>query len=73
MDMGRSEAVDRDRRLRLANSSPDVKALFNAPSYIYKLEEDGGPEASILEPGMEYWPPMPPIVSSSLYYDILVR
>ena len=24
-----------ERRLRLANSSPDMKALFNAPAYIY--------------------------------------
>ena len=54
--MGRSEVVDRDRRLRLANSSPDVKALFNAPSYIYDLEDP------MPEPTIEYWTPMPPIV-----------
>ncbi|EDR15449.1 uncharacterized protein LACBIDRAFT_141174, partial [Laccaria bicolor S238N-H82] len=31
MDMGRSDLIG-DRRLRLANSSPDVKALFNSPA-----------------------------------------
>jgi hypothetical protein len=63
MDMGRSDAVDRDRRLRLANSSPDVKALFNAPAYIYNLDEHGDPETTFMpEPAIEYWTPMPPIV-----------
>lgn len=28
-----------DRRIRLASSTPDVKALFNNPSYVYKLPE----------------------------------
>lgn len=39
MDMGRANLnLFSDRRLRLANSSPDVKALFNNPAYIYNLE-----------------------------------
>lgn len=56
-----------DRRLRLASSSPDVKALFNnSPSYIYHLEEEDDYEQSNYMPGSsanDYWPPMPPIVS----------
>ena len=68
MDMGRSDAVDRDRRLRLANSSPDVKALFNAPAYIYNLDEHVDPEAAFMpEPAIEYWTPMPPIVCLSIF------
>ena len=53
-----------DRRLRLASSSPDVKALFNnSPSYFYHLEEedDFEPQPNYL-PGTsntDYWPPMP--------------
>ncbi|KAK0489566.1 hypothetical protein EDD18DRAFT_587675 [Armillaria luteobubalina] len=39
VDLGRSYPVLGDRRLRLANSSPDVKALFNSPAYIYNFEE----------------------------------
>jgi hypothetical protein len=40
MDMGRPADLSllSERRLRMANSSPDVKALFNAPAYIYNLE-----------------------------------
>ena len=65
-----------DRRLRLASSSPDVKALFNnSPSYIYHLEEedDFDPQANYV-PGSsnDYWPPMPPIVSASDFYLISV-
>lgn len=55
---------DGDRRLRLASSSPDVKALFNSPSYIYDLEEQDSP--STMTPGgssLDYWTPLPPIVS----------
>ena len=63
MDMGRSDIVV-DRRLRLANSSPDVKALFNSPSYMYNLEEHDDPESSYIPPGpaLEYWAPLQPIV-----------
>jgi hypothetical protein len=39
MDMGRPDLrLLSERRLRLANSSLDVKALFNSPAYIYNLE-----------------------------------
>lgn len=56
-----------DRRLRLANSVPDVKALFNSPSYLYNLEdEDPASFVPAPNPG-EYWPPMAPIVSTYSY------
>ncbi|KAF9229657.1 cytoplasmic protein [Gyrodon lividus] len=64
VELSRSEILG-DRRLRLANSSPDVKALFNAPAYIYDLEEHEdsqsayGPSGS----GLDYWTPLPPIGS----------
>ncbi|KIK97654.1 hypothetical protein PAXRUDRAFT_824705 [Paxillus rubicundulus Ve08.2h10] len=64
VELTRSEILG-DRRLRLANSSPDVKALFNAPAYIYDLEEHEdsqsayGPSGS----GLDYWTPLPPIGS----------
>ena len=61
-----------DRRLRLASSSPDVKALFNnnthhspAPSYIYHLEEeeDFDTQANYVPShNTDYWTPLPPIV-----------
>jgi hypothetical protein len=62
VDMGRPDAAG-ERRLRLANSSPDVKALFNAPAYIYDFEEQEDSQASYV-PGqsLEYWTPLPPIV-----------
>ncbi|KAJ6604416.1 cytoplasmic protein [Mycena vulgaris] len=62
-DLGRPDIAG-DRRLRLANSSPDVKALFNSPAYIYNLEEHGDPQGSYL-PGssLDYWTPLPPIGS----------
>ncbi|KAJ7139889.1 hypothetical protein C8R44DRAFT_606260 [Mycena epipterygia] len=63
-DLGRPDIAG-DRRLRLANSSPDVKALFNSPAYIYNLEEHGDlPQASYLSGGsLDYWTPLPPIGS----------
>ncbi|KAJ7783528.1 cytoplasmic protein [Mycena maculata] len=62
-DLGRPDIVG-DRRLRLANSSPDVKALFNSPAYIYNLEEHGDPQASYLSgSSLDYWTPLPPIGS----------
>ncbi|KAF8649809.1 hypothetical protein AX16_005574 [Volvariella volvacea WC 439] len=61
LDMGRPDLTD--RRLRLASSSPDVKALFNAPAYIYNLEEHDDPEPSYIPPQVDYWPPMAPIGS----------
>ncbi|TEB39298.1 cytoplasmic protein [Coprinellus micaceus] len=63
----RSDVIG-DRRLRLANSSPDVKALFNNPAYIYNLPpaEPEEQEANYLAasgPGSEvdHWTPLPPI------------
>ncbi|KAF7339851.1 KH domain protein [Mycena venus] len=63
-DLGRPDIAG-DRRLRMANSSPDVKALFNSPAYIYNLEEHGDPQASTYLPGnsLDYWTPLPPIGS----------
>ncbi len=64
-DFSRPEPM-MDRRLRLANSSPDVKALFNnSPSYIYHLEEaqeslDSQPSYAPA-PVSDYWAPQPPI------------
>ncbi|KAF9456146.1 cytoplasmic protein [Collybia nuda] len=63
VDMGRPDVGDRDRRLRMANSSPDVKALFNSPSYIYNLEEHEDPETYLPGPTAEHWTPLPPIGS----------
>ncbi|KAG6911775.1 hypothetical protein DXG01_000021 [Tephrocybe rancida] len=65
VDMGRPD-LGQERRLRLANSSPDVKALFNSPAYIYNLDEHTDPEP-FLPPGpgpaVEYWTPLQPIGS----------
>jgi hypothetical protein len=69
-----------DRRLRMASSSPDVKALFNgAPSHIYpklsqpleQTEEDGS-EYNFSgefngEPVEDNWTPLPPIVSRMVH------
>jgi len=64
MDMGRSDIMA-DRRLRLANSSPDVKALFNSPAYIYNLETQEDVDSSYMNTpvqGVDYWTPLAPIV-----------
>ena len=63
-DFSRPEPM-MDRRLRLANSSPDVKALFNNSPYIYHLEEaqeslDSQPSYAPA-PVNDYWAPQPPI------------
>jgi len=61
--MGRPDMAAVDRRLRMASSSPDVKALFNAPSYIYDLEEQEDAQTSYLAgPQLDYWTPLAPIV-----------
>jgi hypothetical protein len=65
MDLGRSEVVA-DRRLRLANSSPDVKALFNSPAYIYNLEEQDDNDSYVSGTASDYWTPLAPIVCPSL-------
>ncbi|KAJ7293343.1 cytoplasmic protein [Mycena rebaudengoi] len=59
-DLGRPDIAG-DRRLRLANSSPDVKALFNSPAYIYNLEEHGDPQTYLSGGSLDYWTPLPPI------------
>ncbi|KIY63680.1 hypothetical protein CYLTODRAFT_457903 [Cylindrobasidium torrendii FP15055 ss-10] len=68
-DLVRTEPIGGlgERRLRMANSSPDVKALFNNPAYIYNLEDDEPqptyvPNHSIDGSG-QYWAPLPPIGS----------
>ncbi|KAG1861546.1 hypothetical protein DFJ58DRAFT_872273 [Suillus subalutaceus] len=55
----RSEIPD-DRRLRMVNSSPDVKALFNAPAYIYDLEEHEDSQSTHGPPGtgLDCWTPL---------------
>ncbi|KAF9480442.1 cytoplasmic protein [Pholiota conissans] len=63
MDMGRSDVMA-DRRLRLASSSPDVKAMFNSPAYIYNIEQEDA-ETNYIPgppvPGLDYWTPLAPI------------
>lgn len=70
-DLSRPSESLVERRLRLANSSPDVKALFNnhsnQPAYIYNLEEheenfDTGSNYTST-PSNDYWTPLPPIGS----------
>lgn len=77
-DLGRPSEAMIDRRLRMASSSPDVKALFNnpaPPTYIYHLEEEDDFEPSsnyVPGPSNEIWgAPMAPIVSSPLVIAIL--
>ena len=75
MDMGRSDLMA-DRRLRLANSSPDVKALFNSPAYIYNLESQEDVETNYLAgpgpvQGVDHWTPLPPIVCFFLVHLLL--
>ncbi|KAF8895055.1 cytoplasmic protein [Gymnopilus junonius] len=64
MDLGRSDVMA-DRRLRMANSSPDVKALFNSPAYIYNMESQEDLDTNYIPgppaPGVDYWTPLPPI------------
>lgn len=64
VELTRSSEILGDRRLRLANSSPDVKALFNAPAYIYDFEEHEDSQSAYGPPGtgFDYWTPLPPIV-----------
>ncbi|KAG1766473.1 cytoplasmic protein [Suillus occidentalis] len=66
VELTRSEILG-DRRLRMANSSPDVKALFNAPAYIYDLEEHEDSQSAYGPPGtgLDYWTPLPPITQGT--------
>lgn len=71
MDMGRPDVGN--HRLRLANSSPDVKALFNSPAYIFNLEEHEDPASSYMPgPPIDYWTPLPPIVRSTSRYGAVL-
>jgi hypothetical protein len=65
VELTRSSEILGDRRLRLANSSPDVKALFNAPAYIYDLDDHEDSQSAYGPPGtgLDYWTPLPPIGS----------
>ncbi|KAH8835377.1 cytoplasmic protein [Flagelloscypha sp. PMI_526] len=56
-DLGRPSEIS-GRSLRMASSSPDVKALFNNPAYIQQLEEQD-PQVSF-SADSDYWP-LPPI------------
>lgn len=70
MDMGRSDVMA-DRRLRLASSSPDVKAMFNSPAYIYNIEQEEADPNYLPAPpvpGLDYWTPLAPIVCCSLIF-----
>ncbi|KAF5355949.1 hypothetical protein D9756_004263 [Leucocoprinus leucothites] len=65
MDINRSEMIG-DRRLRLANSSPDVKALFNSPAGPYIFDDHDPQESSYLGSGrsgssIDYWTPSTPM------------
>ncbi|KAJ3537324.1 hypothetical protein NM688_g6707 [Phlebia brevispora] len=65
-DLGRPSESMIDRRLRLASSSPDVKALFNgSPSYISYVEEEEDYDQPNYVPGpaTDYWTGLPPIGS----------
>lgn len=72
-----SRLRDSGRRLRMANSSPDVKAMFNRPAYLNSMEEPEDTEEEYQNEldffQEEYedshphesdaWTPLPPIVS----------
>lgn len=72
-----------DRRLRMASSSPDVKALFNSSnnttnnntttSSLYQIEqqEENLDETDSVydSPSADYWTPLPHIVSHYSLYD----
>jgi len=60
-DFGRSHVNgSAERRLRLANSSPNVKALFdNSPAtYSYSIDDDD--DSTYMTPQSDYWHPLPP-------------
>lgn len=69
MDMGRPSETIGERRLRLASSSPDVKALFHAPTsqYVYSVEEPQEPAPTYIHgqhgQPFDFWPPLAPIGS----------
>ena len=70
-----------DRRLRMASSTPDVKALFDGhsrghvhslsaqhpQSFLYNIEQEDQTETDSVydSPSRDYWTPLPQIVSSN--------
>lgn len=52
-----------ERRLRLANSSPNVKALFNNSPATYNYPLDDDDDSNYMAAPSDYWNPLPPIVS----------
>src|SRR6188768_2162396 len=65
LSMARSDVMV-DRRLRMANSSPDVKALFNSPAYVYNLENQEEVETYPIAPSLQsvdYWNATTPVAT----------
>lgn len=52
----------------MANSSPDVKAMFNQPSYIQQMEEQD-PQVSYSADSAEFWPLAPIVCSGYVSID----
>lgn len=75
-----------DRRLRMASSSPDVKALFDNHSrghnhshsaqhqntFLYNIEQEDSAETDSVydSPSADYWTPLPQIVSDILSFIV---
>lgn len=61
-----------DRTLKLASSSPDMKALFNNSAYNYD-QDDVTPSRSTydVETPTDHWTPLPFIVRPDNLYDLL--
>ena len=49
-----TESDGLDRRIRMASSTPDVKALFNSPSHRYRAPEQRVPEQDEFDDGSFY-------------------
>ena len=70
--------VSVDRRLRMASSSPDVKALFNSQSggqhqssYLFNIEQEDQTDADSVydSPSVDYWTPLPTIVRFYFHFS----
>jgi len=79
MDINGSELIG-DRRLRLASSSPDVKALFHSPVGSYIFDDHNHSESSYLGSGphgggVDYWSPSTPLapIVSCFFVLLAVR
>jgi len=73
-DFGRSHVNgSAERRLRLANSSPNVKALFdNSPAtYSYSIDDDD--DSTYMTPQSDYWHPLPPPIVCFCIYSHSVQ